>query len=99
MWYPEESISFCRHCDLDIPVDCFWRGRGYSISGHGKQARITVLYSQCPQCGQRMTEGLEGPWWYRLLYGWLWKLRYPNVRPPRNSAPGRPEPRRRAPSE
>lgn len=82
MWYPEESVTYCSHCDLDIPIDNYWRGRGFIISGHGKQERITVLYSQCPGCGRRLSAGLDGAWWVRLLYGWLWTLRYPRTQPP-----------------
>jgi len=82
MWYPEESVTYCRHCDLDIPNECFWRGRGYMITGPGTQARTSVLYSECPECGRRQSVGLEGKLWFRVLYGWLWKLRYPNRRPP-----------------
>ena len=87
MWYPEEPVTYCRYCDLDIPTDCFWRGRGFIISGGGGQERTAILYSVCPECGRRLSMGLEGPWWFRLLYGWLWKLRYPGTAPPELDLP------------
>ena len=82
MWYPEEPVTYCRNCDVDIPVDCYWRGRGVIITGPDQQDRTSVLYSQCPECGQRQSVGLEGPFWFRTLYGWIWRLRYPHRRPP-----------------
>ena len=97
--YPEESVTYCRTCDVDIPIENFWRGRGYSIHGSGEQNRITVLYSQCPSCGERRSVGLEGSWWYCLLYAWLWKLRYPNTQPPQTETIAVELPRRRASGE
>lgn len=82
MWYPEEPVTYCRDCELAIPFDCFWRGRGVIINASGKQQRVPLLCSQCPKCGQRYSVGLEGTRWYLALYGWLWKLRYPSVRAP-----------------
>jgi hypothetical protein len=96
MWYPEESVTYCPSCDIEIPTRCYWRGRGYSINGQGRQARIRVLYSQCPHCGARRSAGLDGPLWYRLLYEWLWRLRYPRRRPPKLAVPAE---RRRAAGE
>jgi len=87
MWYPEEPVTYCRRCDADIPVDCYWRGKGVLVSGSGGRTRTVVLYSQCPDCGDRASVGLSGPWWYRVLYGWLWRLRYPAVRPPELDLP------------
>lgn len=98
MWYPEEPVTYCRHCDADIPFDCFWRGRGFIITAGGREVRTAVLYSQCPQCGRRMSVGLDGPLWFRVLYKWLWKLRYPNTRAPSIEVPF-VEPRRRAVGE
>ena len=95
MWYPEETITYCSHCDFEIPLECFWRGRGVIIGGSG-QKRLTVLYSWCPGCGRQRSAGLEGPWWYRVLYGWLWKLRYPRTRPPEQSRSAARQPKRRA---
>ena len=82
MWYPEEPATYCRHCRAEIPADCFWRGRGFIITGSGREVRTIVLYSLCPGCNRRLSVGLDGPRWHRLLYGWLWKLRYPYTRPP-----------------
>jgi hypothetical protein len=102
MWYPEEPATFCRHCSAEVPADCFWRGRGFIITGGGQEVRTTVLYSLCPGCGRRLSAGLDGPLWHRVLYSWLWKLRYPYTRPPRVETPPhaelRPE-RRRAANE
>lgn len=107
MWYPEEPVSYCRHCEVEIPVTLFWRGRGYLISSDGTEKRTVVLYSRCPECGRRLSVGLDGPAWYRALYAWLWRLRYPQSRPPAGGPePGQepdeehsredpPEPRRR----
>lgn len=82
MWYPEEAITYCRYCDLEIPYDCYWRGRGSIIGDSGRETRTTVLYSVCPECGRRHSVGLDGPLWFRVLYSWLWRLRYPRTRPP-----------------
>jgi hypothetical protein len=30
----------------------------------------------------RRSIGLDGPWWYRQIYAWLWEMRYPNRVPP-----------------
>jgi hypothetical protein len=87
MWYPEESISYCANCDLDVPVDCFWRGRGLIIHDEGRRERTTMLNSMCPECGERQSTGLDGPWWHRALYQWLWQMRYPRTRPPRRRLP------------
>lgn len=100
MWYPEEPVTFCPRCDIEIPINRYWRGRGYSINAHGKQQRIRVLYSVCPECGLRRSAGLEGPVWYCLLYEWLWKLRYPRHKPPRGTiVQGGEVPQRRAVGE
>ena len=97
MWYPEEQVTFCRRCEIDIPYEFIWRGRGYVITSGGHEVRTAVLYSQCPECGHRMSVGLDGSWPYRVLYQWLWKLRYPRNRPPRaSSAAIEEQPRRRA---
>jgi hypothetical protein len=97
MWYPEESVTYCNRCDLEIPADCFWRGHGYIITASGQEVRTAVLFSQCPDCGQRRSVGLDGPWWYCLLYRWIWRLRYPYRRPPQFVAEA--PPRRRAAGE
>lgn len=83
MWYPEEPITYCQRCEDEIPLDYIWRGRGLIISNGGGQVRTMVLYSVCPGCGTKLSVGLDGPWWYRLLYGWFWRSRYPNTRRPR----------------
>jgi hypothetical protein len=82
MWYPEEPVTYCKGCDVDIPIDHYWRGHGFIVGGHRGQLRTMILFSQCPQCGQRRSVGLEGPLPFRVLYGWIWTLRYPNTRPP-----------------
>ncbi|HTE17843.1 MAG TPA: hypothetical protein VK689_05620 [Armatimonadota bacterium] len=82
MWYPEEPVAYCGECNTAISVDCVWRGRGTIMMRGGKEVRARVLYSVCPECGIRRSVALEGPWWFRLLYSWLWNLRYPNTRPP-----------------
>jgi len=99
MWYPEESVTFCHRCDMEVPADCFWRGRGFIITAGGQEKRTTVLFSQCPECGQRSSIGLDGAWWFRLLYQWLWKLRYPRTRPPRQQVARIERPYRRASGE
>jgi hypothetical protein len=45
-----------------------------------------------------MSVALEGAWWFLLLYGWLWSLRYPNTRPPAQSTSAE-RPKRRAANE
>lgn len=95
MWYPEEPITYCNRCDEEVPVDNIWRGRGTIITNGGREVRTLVLYSLCESCGRRQSVGLDGPWWYRKLYAWLWRLRYPNTKRPRISM-GYEEPRRRA---
>lgn len=87
MWYPEEPITYCSRCDLEVPADCFWRGRGLIINEEGDQEPRAVLYSVCPECGLRQSTGLDGPWWYRALYHWMWRMRYPRTRPPRLRLP------------
>jgi hypothetical protein len=104
MWYPEESVSYCRKCDLEIPADCYWRGRGFIINGNGRQQRTPILYSVCPECSRRQSVGLDGPWPYRVFYTWMWKLRYPQKKAPEMEAtevrPSAVEvPRRRASGE
>ncbi len=99
MWYPEEPATYCPHCDTDIPIQNFWRGHGYCINAHGRQERIRVLYSLCPECGGRRSAGLEGPWWYRTLYEWLWRLRYPRRKAPRGIARAAEPSRRRVAGE
>jgi len=96
MWYPEEPVTYCRHCEGEIPIDCFWRGRGTIIGNRGSDTRTTVLYSQCPDCGSRQSVGLDGPFAFRLVYGWLWRLRYPRTRPPRLDLPAAQQPKQRA---
>ena len=105
MCYPEEEIAFCRGCGLDIPADNFWRGKG-TVSGGGVSLRTVVLYNACPDCGRRHSYGLGGHPVYRVLYSWMWKLRYPANRPPANLPPmpqavpqAVPMPRRRAVGE
>jgi hypothetical protein len=95
MWYPEEPVTYCRQCEIEVPIDCFWRGLGTIISGSGHDLRTTVLYSQCPECGYKQSVGLDGPLWFRIFYGWLWRLRYPRTRPPILDLPAAEEPRRR----
>ena len=72
----------------------------HSFVRNGQEVRTAVLFSQCPDCGQRRSVGLDGPWWYCVLYRWLWQLRYPRRKPPRFMAE-RVElpPRRRASGE
>lgn len=96
MWYPEEPVTYCRHCNNDVPIDCFWRGRGTIITSRGRDTRTTVLFSQCPDCGSRQSVGLDGPLCFRLFYCWLWRLRYPRTRPPLLDLPAAQSPRRRA---
>jgi hypothetical protein len=97
MWYPEEPVTYCQTCDVDIPVDRYWRGRGFIVGGRQEQFRTTILYSQCPNCGRRRSVGLEGPLPLRILYGWLWKLRYPYTRPPEPDMVIERQRKRRAP--
>jgi hypothetical protein len=102
MSYPEEPVSYCERCDVPIPAQYFWRGRGFIIGDTGQEERTPILYSQCPECGQRLSTGLLGPWWYRTYYAWLWKLRYPNTRPAITfvrEQREQPAPRRRAAGE
>ena len=99
MWYPEESVTYCGRCELEIPADCFWRGRGFIITAGGQEMRTTVLFSQCPECGQRSSIGLDGAVWFRLLYEWLWRLRYPATRPPHTEVARIERPYRRAAGE
>jgi len=99
MWYPEEPVSYCPHCDVEIPVDYYWRGRGFIIGASGKQQRTPILYSVCPRCERRFSVGLDGAPWHRMLYGWMWKLRYPHTRPPRLAERVVEQPRRRAVGE
>ena len=96
MWYPEEPVTFCRPCQTEVPIDCFWRGRGTIISNSGRDTRTTILYSQYPDCGYKQSVGLDGPFLFRLLYGWMWRLRYPRTRPPVLDLPAAAQqPRRR----
>jgi hypothetical protein len=96
MWFPEESITYCDRCDDDISHDHMWRGTGTIVSNGGGEVRTLVLYSLCPGCSRRLSQGLDGPLWYRLLYAWIWKLRYPRVRPPKLQTISRSEIRRKA---
>jgi hypothetical protein len=96
MWYPEEPITYCKRCEDEIPLDHFWRGTGTIIGAGGKEVRTLVLYSLCPGCGHRLSVGLDGPIWYRALYAWLWKLRYPRTRRPKMEAVTMAEVRRKA---
>ena len=82
MWYPEESVAYCTDCEHDVPAPCFWRRRGAIIGASGLPDRTWVLYSVCPGCGMQRSVGLEGPPWFRFLYGWIWAIRYPHRRPP-----------------
>lgn len=68
---------------MEIPADSFWRGKGFIITAGGQEKRTIVLFSQCPECGQRGSIGLDGAWWFQLLYRWLWQLRYPRTKAPR----------------
>lgn len=88
MWYPEEPVTYCEYCDLDIPADCCWRGRGRIVGGDGTNTRAALLHSLCPGCGRQYTTGLQGSLPYRLFYNWLWRLRYPRTRPPAIAPPG-----------
>ena len=87
MLFPEEPITGCPQCGLEIPSDCFWRGRGHMISGPQRQVRTTILHSVCPECGTRQSIGLEGARWFRALYSWMWGIRYPSRRPPAFAPP------------
>ncbi|MBI3911418.1 MAG: hypothetical protein HY320_10860 [Armatimonadetes bacterium] len=82
MWYPEAPVLVCNECEEDIPLQCLWRGRGLVINRRGSRCRTWILYAWCPRCGSRQSTGLDGPPWYRLVYGWLWQIRYPARRPP-----------------
>ena len=82
MWYPEEPITYCQRCEDDISVEYVWRGTGVIIGHGGKRVRTMVLYSICPGCGTRLSVGLDGPWWYRLIYAFFWRQRYPNTERP-----------------
>lgn len=82
MWYPEEPLTYCKHCQAEIADDYIWRGRGLIISNGGRRVRTLVLYSVCPHCEAKLSVGLDGPLWYRMLYSWFWRLRYPNTRRP-----------------
>jgi hypothetical protein len=82
MWYPEEQVCYCRQCRLEVPVECVWRGRGWMVNSRGEHRRTIVLHSVCPECGRKRSVGLDGPWWYRQLYRWLWRMRYPATAPP-----------------
>ncbi|MFN3653128.1 MAG: hypothetical protein ACK47B_26405 [Armatimonadota bacterium] len=96
MWYPEEPVTYCERCESDIPADCLWRGKGLIIGADHREVRTPVLYSECPDCGRRLSTGLLGPWWYRVLYGWLWKLRYPQTRRPESFGVAAEPPLKRA---
>ncbi|MBM3458985.1 MAG: hypothetical protein FJX77_10695 [Armatimonadetes bacterium] len=91
MWYVEESLTYCGQCERGIPVTHFWRGKGSILTEAGKSQRTMVLHSLCPLCGRRQSVGLNGPWYFRHFYAWLWKLRYPNVRRPEWEDPYRHE--------
>lgn len=82
MWYPEAPALICAECQEVIPHACLWRGRGLILNRRGVRCRTWILYAWCPRCGTRQSIGLDGPAWYRLLYGWLWQLRYPARKPP-----------------
>lgn len=99
MSFPEEAVTYCQHCALEIPVDCYWRGRGFIIGAAGRQVRTPILYTLCPVCARQYSTGLNGNWWYRTFYGWMWKLRYPGVHRPDLDFPAVEEPRRRASGE
>lgn len=81
MFYPEGEIAICRRCRTDIPVDHYWRGTGTVVSGRKLSNRTLILYNRCPECGVPHSYGLEGNLAYRLLYGWIWSLRYPRRKP------------------
>jgi hypothetical protein len=81
MFYPEGEIAFCRRCRTDIPCDFHWRGKGTVVSGRRLSQRTLILYNRCPECGTAHSYGLEGRLAYRMLYSWLWSLRYPRQKP------------------
>lgn len=79
--YPEQPVSYCEECRLQIPCDHCWIGEGTMVRGNGEQLRTTILYSRCPGCRRRRNAPLTGPAWYRWLWGWLWSLRYSRIPP------------------
>ena len=81
MFYPEGEIAFCRRCSADIPADQHWRGTGAFVLGRKLSKRTLILYNRCHQCGFGHSYGLEGSLLYRLLYCWMWSLRYPRRKP------------------
>ena len=103
MFYPEGEIVFCRRCSADIPADQHWRGTGTVVTGRRLAKRSLILYNRCAQCGFGHSFGLEGSLIYRLLYAWLWSLRYPRRKPlrlpTREAEPAYEAPRRRAVGE
>ncbi len=103
MVYPEGEIAICRRCRADIPADHHWRGTGTVVSGRKLSGRTLILYNRCRECGCTHSYGLEGPLAYRLLYAWIWSLRYPRRKPLRPAtkvvAPAYEVPLRRAVGE
>jgi hypothetical protein len=103
MLYPEGEITICRRCGSDIPSDHHWRGTGTVVSGRKLSKRTLILYNRCHDCGFGHSYGLEGSVPYRLLYAWIWSLRYPRRKPLRTATKGVEEayepPRRRAVGE
>jgi len=87
MWFPEEPVTYCPNCDIEIPAAYYWRTRGVIISATGHRERTPVLNSLCPGCGEHRNVGLEGGWLYRLVYRYLWQLRYPRSTPPQGRIP------------
>ncbi len=83
MWYPEEPVTYCPTCDLEVPASYCWRSRGVIISATGRRERTPVLNSLCPNCGTHRNVGLDGGRLYRWIYRYLWELRYPKTRAPR----------------
>ncbi len=83
MWYPEEPITYCPECDLDLPAFGFWRSRGTIISSCGRPQPTVVLNSLCPSCGARFRVGLDGPLIHRWIHACLWWIRYPSRKRPR----------------
>jgi hypothetical protein len=79
MLYPEGEIVLCRRCRADIPADQHWRGTGTVVSGRRLPKRTLILYNRCAECGFGHSIGLEGRLIFRLLYSWIWNLRYPSI--------------------
>jgi hypothetical protein len=85
MFYPEGEIAFCSRCRADIQPDHHWRGTGSFVRGRKLSKRTLILYNRCHECGCGHSYGLEGRLAYRLLYSWIWSLRYPRRKPIRGA--------------